>query len=91
VSALACAALLGAGNGAVFKLVSQYFPAETGTVTGLAGAMAGLGGFFPPLLRGVLRERRGIIWPGFVLLALTSIALGIVNGRAFLRPAGAQS
>jgi len=25
------------------------------------------------------------------LLALTSIALGIVNGRAFLRHAGAQS
>jgi NNP family nitrate/nitrite transporter-like MFS transporter len=91
VGALGCAALLGAGNGAVFKLVPQYFPAETGTVTGLVGAMGGLGGFFPPLLLGVLRERLGIIWPGFVLLALTSIALGIVNGRAFLRHAGAQS
>lgn len=91
VGALGCAALLGAGNGAVFKLVPQYFPAETGTVTGLVGAMGGLGGFFPPLLLGVFRERLGIIWPGFVLLALTSIALGIVNGRAFLRHAGAQS
>ena len=78
------------GNGAVFKLVPQYFPAETGTVTGLVGAMGGLGGFFPPLLLGILRERLGIIWPGFVLLALTSIALGIVNGRVFLRHAGAQ-
>jgi NNP family nitrate/nitrite transporter-like MFS transporter len=37
VGALGCAALLGAGNGAVFKLVPQYFPAETGTVTGLVG------------------------------------------------------
>jgi len=90
VGALGCAALLGAGNGAVFKLVPQYFPAETGTVTGLVGAMGGLGGFFPPLLLGILRERLGIIWPGFVLLALTSIALGIVNGRVFLRHAGAQ-
>ena len=41
---------VGVGNGAVFKLVPQYFPTETGTVTGLVGAMGGLGGFFPPLL-----------------------------------------
>jgi len=66
VGALGCAALLGAGNGAVFKLVPQYFPAETGTVTGLVGAMGGLGGFFPPLLLGILRDRLGAIWPGFV-------------------------
>ena len=45
VGALGCAALLGLGNGAVFKLVPQHFPAETGTVTGLVGAMGGLGGF----------------------------------------------
>ena len=43
VGALGCAALLGLGNGAVFKLVPQYFPAATGTVTGLVGAMGGLG------------------------------------------------
>lgn len=85
VGALGCAALLGAGNGAVFKLVPQYFPAETGTVTGLVGAMGGLGGFFPPLLLGILRDRLGAIWPGFVLLSVTAVALGIVNGRVFLR------
>ena len=49
VGALGCAALMGLGNGAVFKLVPQYFPRSTGTVTGLVGAMGGLGGFFPPL------------------------------------------
>jgi NNP family nitrate/nitrite transporter-like MFS transporter len=49
VGALGCAALLGLGNGAVFALVPKYFPAATGTVTGLVGAMGGLGGFFPPL------------------------------------------
>ena len=53
VGALGCAALLGLGNGAVFKLVPQFFPQETGTVGGLVGAMGGLGGFFPPLLLGV--------------------------------------
>jgi MFS transporter, NNP family, nitrate/nitrite transporter len=39
VGALGCAALLGLGNGAVFKLVPQFFPANTATVTGLVGAM----------------------------------------------------
>ena len=83
--ALGCAALLGLGNGAVFKLVPQYYPAETGTVTGLVGAMGGLGGFFPPLLLGVFRDTIGVAWPGFVLLAATSIALLVVNVR-FLVP-----
>ncbi|MEJ7863281.1 MAG: MFS transporter, partial [Pyrinomonadaceae bacterium] len=35
IGALGCAAALGLGNGAVFKLVPQYFPNETATVTGL--------------------------------------------------------
>ena len=82
--ALGCAALLGLGNGAVFKLVPQYFPAGTGTVTGLVGAMGGLGGFFPPLLLGFFRDRMGTIWPGFVLLAAMACALWWVNRRVFV-------
>lgn len=84
VGALGCAALLGLGNGAVFKLVPQYFPAETGTVTGLVGAMGGLGGFFPPLLLGVFRDRLGVSWPAFVMLALTALALWLLNARVFV-------
>ena len=85
VGALGCAALLGLGNGAVFKLVPQYFPSETGTVTGLVGAMGGLGGFFPPLLLGFFRDRLGVIWPGFVLLAAMALApLAWINRRVFL-------
>ncbi|HET9227842.1 MAG TPA: MFS transporter [Thermoanaerobaculia bacterium] len=84
VGALGCAALLGLGNGAVFKLVPQYFPASTGTVTGLVGAMGGLGGFFPPLLLGFFRDRLGTIWPGFVLLAALSLALWWINRRVFV-------
>jgi nitrate/nitrite transporter NarK len=84
VGALGCAALLGLGNGAVFKLVPQYFPRETGTVTGLVGALGGLGGFFPPLLLGFFRDHLGITWPAFVLLAVTSLILWRVNARVFL-------
>ena len=84
VGALGCAALLGLGNGAVFKLVPQHFPGETATVTGLVGALGGLGGFFPPLLLGFFRDRTGAIWPGFVLLAATALALWWLNRRLFL-------
>ena len=84
VGALGCAVLLGIGNGGVFKLVPQYFPRQTGTVTGLVGAMGGLGGFFPPLLLGVFRDRFGIAWPGFVLLAATSLALWRLNARVLM-------
>lgn len=85
VGALGCSALLGIANGAVFKLVPQYFPAETGTVTGLVGAMGGLGGFFPPLLLGFFKDRLGTLWPGFALLAAVALALWIVNARVFLK------
>jgi NNP family nitrate/nitrite transporter-like MFS transporter len=84
VGALGCAFLLGIGNGAVFKLVPQYFPKEVGTVTGLVGAMGGLGGFFPPLLLGFFRDHLHAVWPGFGLLALLSLALWRTNAVIFL-------
>ena len=84
VGALGAAALLGAGNGAVFKLVPELFPKRTATVSGLVGAIGGLGGFFPPLLLGLFRDRMGVLWPGFLLLALTAAALWMLNARLFL-------
>lgn len=84
VGALGCAALLGLGNGAVFKLVPQYFPGRTGAVTGLVGAMGGLGGFFPPLVLGAFRDSLGAVWPGFFLLAATSGGLWLVNRNVFV-------
>ncbi len=84
VGALGCAALLGLGNGAVFKLVPQYFPNQTGTVTGLVGAMGGLGGFFPPLLLAFFRSWTSAIWPAFLLLAATALLLWWANHRVFV-------
>jgi NNP family nitrate/nitrite transporter-like MFS transporter len=84
IGALGCAVMMGLGNGAVFKLVPQYFPGETGTVTGLVGAMGGLGGFFPPLLLGVFRDRMGVVWPAYILLALVSLMMWLLNARVFI-------
>ena len=89
VGALGCAMLLGLGNGAVFKLVPERFPRDTGTVTGLVGALGGLGGFFPPLLLGVFHDRLGAIWPGFILLSLLALVLRTANARVF-RPADVE-
>lgn len=73
VGALGMAAAIGLGNGAVFKLVPQYFPKDVGSVTGLVGAAGGLGGFFPPLLVGVLRQSTGHYGWGFALLSLSAL------------------
>jgi nitrate/nitrite transporter NarK len=86
VGALTCAALLGLGNGAVFKLVPEHFPKDTGTVTGLVGALGGLGGFFPPLVLGSFKDAFGVLWPGFALLSATALLLRFANQRVF-RPA----
>jgi NNP family nitrate/nitrite transporter-like MFS transporter len=73
IGALGMAAAIGLGNGAVFKLVPQYFPKDVGSVTGLVGAAGGLGGFFPPLLVGLLRQSTGHYGWGFALLSLTAV------------------
>jgi len=73
VGALGMAAAIGLGNGAVFKLVPEYFPHTVGSVTGLVGAAGGLGGFFPPLMLGMIRQVTGAFAGGFLLLALFSV------------------
>lgn len=69
LGALFMAAAIGLGNGAVFKLVPEYFPQAVGSVTGLVGAAGGLGGFFPPLVLGGIYQFTGSYTWGFLLLA----------------------
>ena len=87
VGALGCAAALGLGNGAVFKLVPEYFPKETGVVTGLVGAFGGLGGFFPPLELGLIKDAFGSYTLGFALLSVFSLVCLVVNYLSFLKKA----
>ena len=78
IGALGMAAAIGLGNGAVFKLVPEYFPQSVGAVTGLVGAAGGLGGFFPPLVLGALRQATGTFTPGFVLLGIFALLCLVV-------------
>jgi NNP family nitrate/nitrite transporter-like MFS transporter len=88
VCCLSMAVLLGLGTGAVFKLVPEWFPHNVGAVTGVVGAAGGLGGFFPPLVMGVVKSATGGYALGFVLMALVAVACLVVL-RAVGRPASA--
>jgi len=93
VACLTLAVFLGAGNGAVFKLVPQEFPNATGAATGIVGAAGGLGGFFPPLVMGVVQDWQGTYTLGFVGLLLFCagcLALAIWLARS-APPAGLRS
>lgn len=82
VGALGMATAIGLGNGAVFKLVPDYFPRSVGAVTGLVGAWGGLGGYFPPLLLGLIRQTTGSFTLGFILLALFALTCWMVAWRS---------
>src|SRR4029079_10963810 len=76
---LITAAGLGLGNGAVFKLVAQYYPKNTGLVTGIVGCAGGLGGFSPPLVLGFVKDTTHSYALGFVFLAIVAaICLGVL-------------
>ena len=84
IGGICMAAAIGLGNGAVFKLVPEYFPATVGSVTGLVGAAGGLGGFFPPLVLGVLKKSTGSFTLGFVFLGIfAALCLLVVRPKLF--------
>lgn len=86
IGALGMAAAIGLGNGAVFKLVPEYFPQSVGAVTGLVGAAGGLGGFFPPLVLGAIKQATGEFTLGFVLLAVFAIICFVVVFKSGSNP-----
>jgi NNP family nitrate/nitrite transporter-like MFS transporter len=88
---LACLSLgvfLGAGNGAVFKLVPAEFPDNPGAAAGVVGAAGGLGGFFPPIFVGLMKDAEGTYTYGFVGLLLF-VALCLMLAVWLLRVAPA--
>jgi MFS transporter, NNP family, nitrate/nitrite transporter len=82
IGALGMATAIGLGNGAVFKLVPEYFPTTVGSVTGLVGAAGGLGGFFPPLVLGMLKKSTGSFTWGFIFLGIfAAVCLLVVRPK----------
>ena len=72
IACLTMGVFLGVGSGAVFKLVPQEFPENPGAATGIVGAVGGIGGFFPPVVMGLIKGwtrelRAGVRRPAPVL------------------------
>jgi NNP family nitrate/nitrite transporter-like MFS transporter len=78
---------LGLGNGAVFQVVPQHFRRDIGAVTGIIGAMGGLGGFLLPTLLGAAKGQTGSFATGFVALALAA-GVAALCLRALVAPRG---
>jgi NNP family nitrate/nitrite transporter-like MFS transporter len=78
ISSLSLGAFLGAGSGAVFKIVPGEFPANPGAAAGVVGAAGGLGGFFPPIYVGLVKDADGTYTYGFVgLLVFVAVCLAL--------------
>lgn len=69
---------LGVGNGAVFQLVPQRFPARIGQMTGLVGAAGGIGGFLLPFGLGALTQLTGTFALGFAVFAAAAAAAALI-------------
>jgi NNP family nitrate/nitrite transporter-like MFS transporter len=78
IACLTLGTFLGAGNGAVFKMVPAEFPRNAGAAGGVVGAAGGLGGFFPPVFVGLVKDAEGTYTYGFVgLLVVVVVCLGL--------------
>lgn len=83
IAFLGMAAALGTGTGAVFALVARLVePERVGAVTGMVGAAGGLGGFFPPLVMGLVFGALGDYTVGFLLLAATAATAAAFTATA---------
>ncbi len=84
------AAGLGTASGSVFALVSQVTPQpQVGSVTGIVGAVGGLGGFLPPLVMGAIYSAKDSYSIGFMLLSDLALA-GCVYAYGRMRNAKAE-
>jgi MFS transporter, NNP family, nitrate/nitrite transporter len=91
IACLTMAVALGLGTGAVFKLVPEWFPDRVGAITGVVGAAGGLGGFFPPLVMGIVKSATGGYALGFALMALVAFGSLAVLGALHVSARGPRA
>jgi NNP family nitrate/nitrite transporter-like MFS transporter len=73
------------GKAAVYKHIPVYYPKHVGSVGGLVGMIGGLGGFFLPIVYGVLLDVTGL-WTApfmftFVLVAIMTVWMHVAIRR----------
>lgn len=66
--------MLGMGNGAIFQMAPQRFPADIELMTGIVGAAGGFGGFFLPSILGAVKDISGSYGLGLLCFAFFLVA-----------------
>jgi len=56
------------GKASVFKYISDDYPGNIGTISGIVGLAGGLGGFILPIMFGALLDLTGIRSSAFMLM-----------------------
>lgn len=64
--------VMGIGMAGVYKHIPTYFPSDVGIVGGLVGVLGGLGGFFFPIIFGLLLKWTGLWTTNWMFLALVA-------------------
>lgn len=76
--------MMGVGGAAVYKHISDYYPANIGTVGGIVGVLGGLGGFFGPIIFGYLLTATGV-WTSCWMFLAALVAICIVLQRLAIK------
>jgi NNP family nitrate/nitrite transporter-like MFS transporter len=76
--------MMGVGGAAVYKHISDYYPANIGTVGGIVGVLGGLGGFFGPIIFGYLLKATGV-WTSCWMFLAALVAICIVLQRLAIK------
>ena len=76
--------MMGVGGAAVYKHISDYYPANIGAVGGIVGVLGGLGGFFGPIIFGYLLKGTGV-WTSCWMFLAALVAICIVLQRLAIK------
>ena len=85
------------GKASVFKYISDEYPDNIGVISGIVGLMGGLGGFFLPILFGIIVDVTGInsgifmLMYGVVWVSLIWMYLTEVRKHPIIKPATASA
>lgn len=77
----------GIGNGATFQMVPLCWPKRRGLMTGLIGAAGGIGGFYLPVVLGLVKQATASYRGGFAVfagLAMAATLLVQARGRRWV-------
>ena len=79
---------MGFGNGVVFQLVAEWFPADVGLASGVVGASGAVGGFLLPILISIVKGFSGSyelglwLFAGFTVCAWGTVMMALRSGRS---------